>query len=59
MPSKRHPDTLRAMEVWKTQGGNIEKIARTFDIKPSTLYRALFPNGKRRYEKELALSKKV
>jgi len=54
---RRHPDTLRAMEIWRTQGGSIGKTAKMMGLHESTLYRALFPNGKNGSKKRLALRK--
>ena len=57
MGAKKHPDTLRAMELWRNGKNSIANIAKFMGIAPSTLYRALFPKGKRVHEKELALRK--
>lgn len=55
--AKRHPDTIRAMDLWKKGGFTIAKAAHINNIHESTLYRALFRNGKNGSKKRLALRK--
>jgi hypothetical protein len=55
--AKKHPDTLRAMELWKDSTYSIAEAAKINRISPSTLYRALFPNGKNGSKKRIALRK--
>jgi lambda repressor-like predicted transcriptional regulator len=54
--AKKHPDTLRAMELYR-KGCSIAKAADRAGINPSTLYRALFRNGKNGSKKRRALRK--
>lgn len=56
--AKKHPDTLRAVEIYKKGGISIAKAADRTGIAPSTLYRALFRNGKNGSKKKLALRNK-
>jgi hypothetical protein len=55
MGAKKHPDTLRAMALFNKGGFTIATIAGIYNLAPSTLYRALFPEGKKKEKKRLAL----
>ena len=57
---KRSEETKLAIKLYTEQhyDTSIAKAAKIAGIAPSTLYRALFPKGKRRHEKELALRNK-
>lgn len=60
--AKRSEETKLAIKLYQdakatNRAMTIELAATMAGINPSTLYRALFPNGKRKHEKELALRK--
>ena len=57
--AKRSEETKLAIKIWTEQkyDTSIAKAAEIAGIAPSTLYRALFPWGKRKHEKYLALRK--
>ena len=54
-------ETRQAIKLYQEQSYplSIAEAAKLAGIAPSTLYRALFPNGKTREKKTLALREKV
>lgn len=59
MAGKQSEETRLAVKLWQEQKGaiTIAQAAKLAKINPTTLYRALFPKGKRKHEKELAICK--
>jgi len=55
--AKKSPETLYAMQLWREQKEplSIAEAAKRAGINPTTLYRALFPNGSGSSQKRFAL----
>lgn len=57
--ARKSPETLYAMQLWREQRSplSIAEAAKRAGIHPTTLYRALFPNGNGSCAKRLAIRK--
>lgn len=53
MSGKRSAETKYAIYLHQQEGKSVHEAARIAGIYPSTLYKCLYPNGKKRLKKKL------
>ena len=54
MAARQSAEVQQAIRLYEEQGKTVYEAASAMGIWPSTLYRALFPKGKKRHKKVLA-----